>query len=46
MYLITELGVTPHAVRQGYNAPSLNGAYQDVMQEFVSLFPRYLILLS
>jgi len=46
MYLITEVGVTPHADRQGYNAPSLDGAYQDLIQEFVSLSPCYLILLS
>ncbi|KAL8990174.1 MAG: hypothetical protein Q9177_001108 [Variospora cf. flavescens] len=32
-YLITEVGVTPHAQRQGYNAPELENAYQSVIQD-------------
>ncbi|KAL8962656.1 MAG: hypothetical protein Q9193_000974 [Seirophora villosa] len=32
-YLITEVGVTPHAQRQGYNAPELDNAYQSVIQD-------------
>ncbi|KAL8944271.1 MAG: hypothetical protein Q9216_000566 [Gyalolechia sp. 2 TL-2023] len=32
-YLITEVGVTPHAQRQGFNAPDLELAYQAVIQD-------------
>ncbi|KAI4282529.1 MAG: hypothetical protein L6R38_002873 [Xanthoria sp. 2 TBL-2021] len=32
-YLITEIGVTPHAHRQGFNAPDLNLAYQAVIND-------------
>ncbi|KAL8658515.1 MAG: hypothetical protein Q9202_007534 [Teloschistes flavicans] len=32
VYLLTEIGVTPHPDRQGYNAPSLDAAYQEVVQ--------------
>ncbi|KAL8772056.1 MAG: hypothetical protein Q9209_002722 [Squamulea sp. 1 TL-2023] len=32
-YLITEVGVTPHAHRQGFNAPDLNLAYQAVIND-------------
>ncbi|KAI4186950.1 MAG: hypothetical protein L6R41_003145 [Letrouitia leprolyta] len=32
-YLITEVGVTPHAQRQGFNAPDLDLAYQAVIQD-------------
>ncbi|KAL8739425.1 MAG: hypothetical protein Q9190_007774 [Brigantiaea leucoxantha] len=32
-YLITEVGVTPHPMRQGYNAPSIEAAYQTVIQD-------------
>ncbi|KAL9584463.1 MAG: hypothetical protein Q9212_002102 [Teloschistes hypoglaucus] len=32
-YLITEVGVTPHACRQGFNAPSIELAYQSVIQD-------------
>ncbi|KAL8945436.1 MAG: hypothetical protein Q9211_000039 [Gyalolechia sp. 1 TL-2023] len=32
-YLITEVGVTPHAQRQGFNAPDLPVAYQAVIQD-------------
>ena len=32
-YLITEVGVTPHPLRQGYNAPSIDTAYQSVIQD-------------
>ena len=34
-HLMTEIGVTPHADRQGFNAPTLETAYQDVIQQFV-----------
>ncbi|KAI4216338.1 MAG: hypothetical protein LQ351_001348 [Letrouitia transgressa] len=33
IYLLTELGITPHPMRQGYNAPELNSAYSAVIQE-------------
>ena len=36
VHLITELGVTPHVDRQGMNAPTLEGAYQRVIQTLVS----------
>ncbi|KAI4209467.1 MAG: hypothetical protein LQ351_007598 [Letrouitia transgressa] len=32
-YLITEVGVTPHPMRQGYNAPGIETAYQAVIQD-------------
>ncbi|KAL8812163.1 MAG: hypothetical protein Q9200_001243 [Gallowayella weberi] len=32
-YLITEVGVTPHPQRQGFNAPDLNLAYQAVIND-------------
>lgn len=32
IYLLTELGITPHPMRQGYNAPELNSAYSAVIQ--------------
>lgn len=38
VYLITEIGVTPHNLRQGFNAPSLDHAYQSVIQDLVSIF--------
>lgn len=34
VHLITELGVTPHPDRQGYNAPSLDRAYKTILQQF------------
>lgn len=37
VHIITEIGVTPHADRQGANAPTLEGAYEDLIQQFVSL---------
>ena len=33
IYLITEVGVTPHAYRQGFNAPTLGGSYSSVIQD-------------
>ena len=36
VHLMTEVGVTPHADRQGCNAPTLQIAYQEVIQQFVS----------
>lgn len=36
VHLVTEIGISPHAVRQGFNAPRLEGAYQEVLQQFVS----------
>jgi len=33
IYLITEVGVTPHAVRQGCNAPAFESAYSSVIQD-------------
>lgn len=37
VYLITEIGVTPHNLRQGFNAPSLDHAYQSVIQDLVRI---------
>ncbi|KAL8710215.1 MAG: hypothetical protein Q9220_005146 [cf. Caloplaca sp. 1 TL-2023] len=34
-YLITEVGATPHAHRQGFNAPGLELAYQAVIRDLV-----------
>ncbi|KAL8827563.1 MAG: hypothetical protein Q9170_006968 [Blastenia crenularia] len=34
VHLLTEIGTTPHIWRQGCNAPSLEGAYQAVLQQF------------
>ncbi|KAI4183082.1 MAG: hypothetical protein L6R41_005612 [Letrouitia leprolyta] len=34
VHLITELGVTPHADRQGQNAPTLDRAYKSILQQF------------
>lgn len=36
IHLLTEIGMTPHGDRQGYNAPTLEGAYQAILQQFVS----------
>ena len=36
IHLMTEIGITPHVDRQGCNAPSLEKAYQEVLQQFVS----------
>lgn len=36
VHLMTEIGVTPHVDRQGWNAPTLEGAYQELLQRFVS----------
>lgn len=33
VYLLTEVGVTPHPVRQGFNAPSFECAYSTVIQD-------------
>ena len=33
VYLLTEVGVTPHPVRQGFNAPSFESAYSAVIQD-------------
>ncbi|KAI4174351.1 MAG: hypothetical protein LQ346_008250 [Caloplaca aetnensis] len=34
IHLLTEIGMTPHGDRQGYNAPTLEGAYQAILQQF------------
>ncbi|KAL8784323.1 MAG: hypothetical protein Q9213_004032 [Squamulea squamosa] len=34
VHLMTEIGATPHIDRQGCNAPMLEGAYQEVIQQF------------
>lgn len=41
IYLITEIGTTPHNVRQGYSVPSLMDAYDAVVHELVSLSEPY-----
>ena len=33
VYLITEVGVTPHNIRQGFNAPTFESAYSSVIQD-------------
>ena len=33
IYLLTEVGATPHPYRQGFNAPSLDSAYSSVIQD-------------
>lgn len=42
IHLVTEIGITPHVDRQGCNAPDLTGAYQELIQQFVSdiLYPE------
>lgn len=35
VYLITEVGVTPHNIRQGYSVPSLMDAYDAIVHELV-----------
>lgn len=35
IHLMTEIGITPHADHQGYNAPTLEGAYEECIQQFV-----------
>tara|TARA_R110002003_G_scaffold589_12_gene20656 strand:+ start:17015 stop:17308 length:294 start_codon:yes stop_codon:yes gene_type:complete len=35
VYLTTELGTTPHNVRQGYSVPSIMDAYDAVVHELV-----------
>ncbi|KAL8925523.1 MAG: hypothetical protein Q9208_003414 [Pyrenodesmia sp. 3 TL-2023] len=34
VHLLTEIGITPHEDRQGYNAPTLEGSYQAILQQF------------
>jgi hypothetical protein len=36
VYLITEVGVTPHNIRQGYSVPSLTDAYDSIVHDLVS----------
>lgn len=38
VYLLSEVGITPHPMRQGYNAPSMEHAYSVVIQDLVSYF--------
>ncbi|KAL9125665.1 MAG: hypothetical protein Q9217_005160 [Psora testacea] len=33
IYLLTEVGVTPHPIRQGHNAPTLDTVYGSVIQD-------------
>ena len=40
VYLATELGATPHNLRQGHNAVAILNAFQYVVQGLVSLLPR------
>ncbi len=37
VYLLSEVGITPHPLRQGFNAPSLEHAYSVVIQDLVSV---------
>lgn len=36
VYLLSEVGCTPHPIRQGFNAPSMEHAYSVVIQDLVS----------
>ena len=36
VYLLSEVGCTPHSVRQGFNAPPMENAYSVVVQDLVS----------
>ena len=40
VYLVTELGGTPHNIRDGLNAVSILGALQAVVQDLVSARPK------
>ena len=33
IYLVTEVGITPHPMRQGFNAPTLESVYSSVIQD-------------
>ena len=44
VHLITEIGLTPHCLRQGFNAPSLEVAYENRIEQLVR--SPYLILNS
>ena len=35
VHILTEVGVTPHVDRQGFNAPTIEAAYEEVIQQFV-----------
>lgn len=35
VYLLSEVGCTPHVLRQGYNAPPMESAYSVVIQDLV-----------
>lgn len=39
VYLITEVAVTPHNIRQGYSVPSLMDAYDAIVHELVGNAP-------
>lgn len=39
VYLVTELGTTPHNIRQGYSVPSIMDAYDAIVHELVSETP-------
>jgi len=41
IYLLTEVGVTPHNIRQGYSVPSLMDAYDAIVHELVWMPPLY-----
>ena len=34
VYLVTELVCTPHTISQGHNAPTIQSAYQSIIQDF------------
>lgn len=40
VYLLSEVGITLHALRQGFNAPSMEHAYSVVIQDLVSALNR------
>lgn len=42
VYLITEVGVTPHNIRQGYSVVSLLDAYDAIVHELVELPSEFL----
>ena len=35
IYIMTEIGATPHNIREGYNCPSIMDAYDAIVHELV-----------
>ena len=41
IYIMTEIGGTPHNIRKGYNCPSIIDAYDAIVHELVRLLPSF-----